>query len=108
MGLKVNTGREGLEGGIISWDCCELSEVNEQLYAAVADPMRNPAKYNITDCLLCGNTQLAGIAFWEPSEVNAKRIGQPEGKLHRVLYGLYNNCQQLPDCADRVEVVLLR
>lgn len=58
-------------------------------------------------CSVClGPSDLISI-FW-PNESFARRIGQPEGKMRVVVYGICHVCRELPDRAQRVEREILR
>ena len=75
------------------------NEFNEML----ADALRDPMKYGISGCALCGERHLAATALYVPADAVAKRLGQPKGKKRLIVYFLCQSCSEIPDKADRVE-----
>lgn len=76
---------------------------NEDL---IADAIRNPSKYGLRACILCG-AHPNFVAVFTPNEAFAKRIGQPKKKERRVVYAICERCRERPDTAERVEREIL-
>ena len=73
----------------------------------IQDLIDHPAEHGIGFCILCGRrSEIVGI--FEGSPEDRKRLGEPDGKLRLIGYGLCRACSLEPEIAELVESKIFR